>query len=504
MSTRGTLRKVLPGLAAGGLATALAATSVTSSAQPSHSEQEVRATARSLLADGLPAAAAGVGGARRAAPAAGSHTRLVGALRIPGGLHGDVWAHAGYAYVGTWSGPCPGTGVKIIDVRDPAHPQLVASAGGYPNTSAEDMQVLSVSTADFTGDLLAIGLQTCGLPDQPPGKAGVDLWDVTEPTQPGHLGFFDTSDVADGVHELSLAPRLINGESRVYALTAQPFAEPITGLFGDTTVGDFQLIDVTDPTAPFRADDWGAGKDGGLAFGAPFVEVSPYDCTPPPGTPELCRGHFAAVFAHSVTPSADGLTAYVAYWDAGAIVLDISDPTNVQMVGRTVYPADSEGDTHSAVPNAAQTLLATTDEDFSPGETVAAGEPKQPGDTWGFGRLWSLADPSDPAHLSDIATPHSLTNRTDAFFSVHNPEFVGNRLTYSWYSDGLRVYDVSNPASPRSVAAYRPQPTRDPTGVFQAFGAKDKPYAFVWGAHNADGLTYLSDINYGLYIVATR
>jgi len=74
----------------------------------------------------------------------------------------------------------------------------------------------------------------------------------------------------------------------------------------------------------------------------------------------------------------------------------------------------------------------------------------------------------------------------------------------SWYSDGLRVFDVSNPAAPRQVAAYHPKPTRDPTGVFTEFGAKDKPYPFVWGAHNDGGLTFLSDINYGLYIVRIR
>jgi hypothetical protein len=48
----------------------------------------------------------------------------------------------------------------------------------------------------------------------------------------------------------------------------------------------------------------------------------------------------------------------------------------VQFVGRTLYPAGSEGDTHSAVDNVAGTILVTTDEDFSPGERKAAGEPK--------------------------------------------------------------------------------------------------------------------------------
>jgi hypothetical protein len=33
--------------------------------------------------------------------------------------NGDVWVHGDFAYVGTWSSPCTGRGVKIIDVSDP-------------------------------------------------------------------------------------------------------------------------------------------------------------------------------------------------------------------------------------------------------------------------------------------------------------------------------------------------------------------------------------------------
>lgn len=470
-------------------------------------ESDVRAVLGHAMAHHLTGAAGGVAGSgpTGGGPAGGNNTRLVGSAQVPGGLNGDVYSSSGFAYVGTWSGPCPGTGVKIFDVGDPAHPAQIATAAGYPNTSAEDMQVLSVDTPAFSGDLLAVGLQDCALPDQPSGLAGLDLWDVTDPALPNHLGFYDTFDISGGVHEVSLMARSVAGAPRVFALTAQPFAEVFSTLFTPTPTGDFQLIDVTDPTNPVLADDWGASKDGGLAAGSPdFGLPAPFDCTPPLGTPQMCRGHVPAVFAHSATPSADGTTAYVAYWDAGAVVLDMTDPTNLTLVGRTHYPDDSEGDTHSAVPNATGTLLATTDEDFSPAERSAAGLPKLRGDTWGFARLWDLSDPSDLTRLSDVTTPHSLTGRTDAFYSAHNPEFVGDRLTVSWYSDGLRVFDVSNPRAPRQVAAYRPKPTRDPAGVFTAFGANDKPYPFVWGAHNEDGLTFLSDINFGLYVVRTR
>jgi len=70
--------------------------------------------------------------------------------------------------------------VKIIDATDPAHPHQIATAAGYANTSAEHMQVMNVHTAAFRGDLLGVGLQNCGLGGQAPGKAGLDLWNVTD------------------------------------------------------------------------------------------------------------------------------------------------------------------------------------------------------------------------------------------------------------------------------------------------------------------------------------
>jgi hypothetical protein len=474
-------RRILPALAG---AAALVSSQAAAAAPRDPTQQHAVEAAAGLRANG-------------AAPQAGRDTRLLGALRIPEGLNGDVWAHGNYAYVGTWSGPCPGTGVKVIDASNAGVPRLVSTLAGYPNTSDEDMEVLSVDTPAFAGDLLAVGLQNCGLDGQAPGRTGVDLWNVSDPVHPSHLGFFDTG--SDGTHEVGLTKQVHSGRQRVLALAAVPFSELASG----GTVGDFQLIDVTNPRAPVRTDDWGAGKDGQLPFGIAGAGLpTPFDCTPPPGAPALCRGHFPAIFDHSASPSADGMTAYLAYWDAGAIIVDISNPSDIRMIGRTVYPAASEGDTHSAMPNAAGTVLVTTDEDFSPGETVAAGEPKERGDAWGFARIWGISSPASPAHLSDFATPHSLTNSTSGFYSAHNPQIRGSTLYLSWYSDGLRIVDISNPSRPAEIGFFRPKPTLDPTGVFQAFGpAGAHPIPFVWGVYPLGSRIYLSDINYGLYVV---
>lgn len=430
-------------------------------------------TARTLLQQRVLTALVKTDGFAAGTPAANRKTRELGELSLEQ-TNADVWSQGDFAYVGTWSDPCSGTGVKILDVSDPSQPALVATAAAYPGTSAEDMQVLSVDTPDFTGDLLGVGIQQCS--DE--GFGGLDLWDVTDPTNPQHLGLYENF----GVHELSLTER----PDGVFALLASPFSEPFTFFFFPQTIGDFQLVDITDPSNPVLADDWGALKDGGFPAGAPFIPP-PYDCADP-----LCRGDFPAIFAHSTKPSANGMTAYVAYWDLGAVVLDISDPTDITFIGRTVYPLASDGDTHSAVPNEDDSLLATTDEDFSPIDLPT----KVPGDTWGFARLWDISDPSDPVHLSDVATPHSLTNKTDAFYSAHNPEIVGSKLYVSWYSDGLRIFDISHPSTPNEIGFYREQPSR---GILSP-----RPIPLDWGVHVENGRIYLSDMFFGLYVVEER
>lgn len=428
-----------------------------------------REQARTLLQSRLGAVLKEAGRTGASTPAAGRKTREIGSAPTRP-INGDVWVKGDFAYVGSWQEPCDGLGVKILDVSDPAAPVQVATAAGYPATSAEDMEVVSVDTPSFTGDLLGVGIQACG----EGGRSGLALWDVTDPANPAELGFFENL----GVHELSLTVRA----DGIFALLAVPFSEAVTTLFFGQPVGDFQLVDVTDPTSPVLTDDWGATKDGGFPSGGPFLPA-PFDCDDP-----ICRGADPLVFAHGATPSSDGRTAYVAYWDLGAVVLDISDPSDISYVGRTVYPAASDGDTHSAVPNAAGTLLATTDEDFSPFAGTHV-----PGDTWGFARLWSLASPASPVSLSEIATPRSLTSSVGGIYSAHNAQFVGSKLYLSWYSDGVRVVDVSNPARPQETAFYRPQPN---AGVL--FG---HPIPLVWGVRVSAGLMYLSDMFFGLYVV---
>ncbi len=261
-------------------------------------------------------------------------------------INGNLWVHGDFAYVGTYADPCNGLGVKVIDVSDPTEPTMIGRVAGAPGTHTDMVVVRHVSTPSFTGDLLAAGIQDCI--DDPPADEptfGLDLWDVSEPATPVHLGQIpiSTGGDADGVHELDMVQRGQN----VYVLATVPWEEWVDPVEMDA---DFYVIDVTDPAQPAIVGDWGAGQQG----------LSP--------SPAYGQGSFGAMFGHSARASADGQTAYVSYWDLGVVTLDISDPASPTFVGHTVFPADAEGNAHSVVPYSVggKDFLLQNDEDWDP------------------------------------------------------------------------------------------------------------------------------------------
>jgi hypothetical protein len=385
--------------------------------------------------------------------------RQVGYCRLPG-YGADLWVHRGFAYVGSWAGgvhgfpPAVAGGVRIVDLARPAHPRLIGTLANWPGTTQEDVEVARVWAPAFQGDLLAVGIQHDARTHDAVA-VGADLWDVTDPRRPKHLAFWQDP-VGLGFHELHLLKR----GNRLFLLGTVLHSEE-----RDPAAGDLRILEITDPYRPVQIADWGLVKDGGF---------------PPPGSASPGAEHVgdAERFAHSVSTSSTGKLAAVSCWDAGAVLLDISKISEPRMLGRTVYPA-GEGATHSAIFTRKDRLLVTTDEiTYFDDERRAVGA--------GFARFWSIADRSDPRQLAGFATGDALdppTSRARTWYTVHNPFVVGDTAYFSWYSDGVRVVDLSDVARPRERAWFVP---RD---------------AFVWGVHASQDLIFISDLRNGLYVL---
>lgn len=285
------------------------------------------------------------------APLIADNFDVLGHANLGGGVpNGDVWFfdHGGavgkFAYVGTWSAQCTGQGAKIVDVNDPTKPKWEGFVGRRANSSNEDVVVRRIGDRDVLG----IGVQACG----PGGSDGLALFDVTDPRRPVELSFLPTP---TGVHELDM---VVRSDGTALALLATPFAEFFDTYFGTDFGGEFRIVDITDPTNPTPISDWGIIADSDLVIQGGNDPVS--------SSFQGLPGFFAAHYAHSVRSADGGDTAYVSYWDGGILKFDLSDPSDPQFVGRTIYPTGSSGDGHSMTPYevGGTRYILQNDEDF--------------------------------------------------------------------------------------------------------------------------------------------
>ena len=387
-----------------------------------------------------------------------------------GGFNSDVWALDKHAYVGTWGlfteeGLfCPNDGTKVIDISDPTDPEMVNTLPTEPGTQTNDVKLASVNSPHFRGDLLAVSNEDCAAP----GARGFELWDVSNPADASPLGrygppqAFDVpSDLVEwgfGVHNVFIFEQ----GRRDYVAAVVDFGEAFQLIFGAPLKGDLRIVDVTDPTAPVEVADWGIAKDLGLD---PFAGQG---------------DDFSFSFLHDVWVE-NGI-AYLSYWDAGLILLDVSDPTDPQFISRTPYAPTEEGNTHVAVPARGGTLVITGDEDFTPGP-------------WGFMRVFDTSDITAPVEIGTFATENALNAPPPGGdFSAHNVVVRGNTAYFSWYSDGIRLVDISQPTVPREIGSFVPEPAADPFGILPTAPE-------VWGVYVQNQLILASDMNSGLHIL---
>jgi hypothetical protein len=397
---------------------------------------------------------------------------VVGHLAPPQqGGYGDVWAHKDVAYLGNLrTADCrPANGIWAIDIKDPAKPKALASFAKFPGSDGEDVWVGSISTRRFKGDLAAVGIQRCSR--QEPGFAGLALYDVTNPAKPKELSRLATM-VASGVHELGVVQR---PDGRVLALAAVPYSFNLS----QGRQGDLRIIDITDPRRPRELADWDVRRDG----------------------PADARGQLAArrdVFDHSAWPFDKGNKLFASFWSAGVQFLDISDPASPRYIGQTPYrPEDGYRGAHSGWFNEDETLFIQNDEAM---QAVGRG----PEASWTFQRVFDTSSLKRPRLLSTFATESAVPGKdrkvaTDGVYSVHNAVIKGDTSYASWYSDGVRVVDLSDPGRPEEVAWFVPPPTSPRQSAATAQGGRrDMPV--VWGVFPYKDVVLASDMNSGLWV----
>jgi len=315
---------------------------------------------------------------------------------------------------------------SIVDVTEPSEPKVILQ------TDIPDPRVRSNSLA-LVDDILLVAYQA-GLHPSPDNfnieKAGMGVFDVSDIENPRQIGFFKTSgDHSRGVHYVWF----VDGRY-AHLSTGMPDSTP-------THPGDDQfyvIVDLADPTRPQEVGRWWLpGTQQG-------------DDAPPPTHHQQFDAGFRTHNINVYPERPD--RAYVGYIDGGVIILDISDMSRPEMISRIDYHPPFPGFTHTALPLFDRDLLIVTDECI-----------KFDLEDWPK-RIWVLdiREESNPVMISSFPTPspeaYSYKGARLGAHNIHENEplptswFSSDIIVGTFFSGGVRAYDISDPFRPEEVA----------------------------------------------------
>ena len=192
-------------------------------------------------------------------------------------------------------------------------------------------------------------------------------------------------------------------------------------------------------------------------------------------------GAVGLVYAHRTNPPFQATPLGISYAGDG-IGLDIPgiaiDEPEADALRSALCPAIDAGG--ACVGGVAPPTGAMVD---SPGE-------------WGGLRIIDMSNPAAPTSMAVYRTARSQVFPPPdlGIYSAGHVKVQGSLAYAAWNSDGLRVLDLSNPASPVEIASFVPADTPDPTGRYAA-------KAQVVGVETIPGYVVISDQNSGLYVL---
>lgn len=321
----------------------------------------------------------------------------------------------------------PPAAYSAFDVSDPRAPKLVWQIP-VPHDRARG------NSLALHGDTLLLAWQTREPGMQP---AGFDVYDVSNVVRPRKVSFFDTSGPHSiGVHFVSL----MDGRY-AHISTGAPDFEP-------NHPADHQfymIVDLEDRANPREVGRWWVpGQRKGDGGTLPPRHPDPYD--------------FAFRVHHTLCYPERPDRAYLGYIDAGLVILDISDKGAPRLVSRLDYHPPLPGFTHTVVPIFDRGIAVMTDE--------ATGDE---GIDWPK-RLWivDIREETNPVIISSFPTPdgfeelHRVGGRIGAHNIHENEPVPGSAqlketVVASWFSAGMRIYDITDPFRPEEIGAFLPE-----------------------------------------------
>jgi len=505
-----------------------------------------------LGASGMAAAAADVGvGPGGGTPGTSQNFTLVGhdplfnrGMNAAPALYTDRTTDRSFVYVGNrtdGSLPCSQTGnvqpchassnvhshpgILIEEVTDPAAPTNVGEIGApyaaQPGITTRELRIWPEQ------QLLMVMTFRCSaaIHDCPPGSDttfpfDIKFFDLADPVNPRFIGsYIPTSDAGTAVkpHEMYLWVDPHDADRALLWLST-----PTSSV--NPARPNLMVVDISDvPGSAPGPDPAPSGTE------APVIEVAEGNWNQFfPGAANPANYDFDLAL-HSMTPTVDGTTTYLAYLRGGFGVLDTSSVLRgsgdevISLNDRLITPvpnfvrwgagnrcaghtAAGCSESHSAVPVPGRPFALTIDEVYGTSTAPSFGWP------WGWSRMINVARPAKPRLIGE----YKIFENTPAFqgrpgddaateaatsYSSHNPTVLRKLALIAWHSGGLQAVDISDPGAPAQSGWFSPTPlasvaTEDPA----LNGGPNKVTMWSFPVIK-DGLIYVVDIRNGLYIL---
>jgi hypothetical protein len=416
-------------------------------------------------------------------------------------------------------------GIQIVDVADPETPRVVGeipASVAAPNAAGETSGVTSRELRVWPAKKLLIELSfRCSrvIHACPRGN---------DTTFPFDYKFFDLS---DPLHPQLIKRHVTRSAAGVaikpheFFLWVDPNNHERALLYESTP---FSGAGSTNPARPqFVVEDISAVPEGGdvrLVAQGNWNQFFP-------GADNQANYDFDLAL-HSMTPTVDGKTTYLAYLRGGMLVLDTSDVVNntspgtvislndkllTPIANRATWGAGNHcaggtavgcTESHSAVPVPGRPFEVNIDEVYGQFTDPSFGSP------WGWMRLIDVADPSAPAIVGEF----KLFQNTDAFkaqgidqdtqnytsYSTHNPTVLPRLVIDSWHSGGLQAVTIDDPANPSQGGFFSPEPL-DAVALEDPALSRGPNKVVIWSFPIIrNGLIYVVDIRNGLFVLRYR
>jgi hypothetical protein len=352
-----------------------------------------------------------------------------------------------------------------VDVTDPKNPRVIVQ------TELPHMKVRS-NSLDVVGNLMVVANQTKEVNMKP---AGFNVYDISIPEQPKLISHFDCSGpYSRGVH----AVWFVDGKT-VHMASGAPDFQPHNPK--DDQI--YRIVDISNPSKPVETGRWWY----------PGTRVG--DATPPPARlPAQFDTGFRAHNTNVFPQRPD--RAYVGYIDGGAIVLDISKPSDIKLVSHWNHSPPFNGFTHTVLPLFDRGLWVVSDECV-----------QDDGKDWPK-LVWMVDARSDanPVPISTFpAPPYDAFAKRGGRFGAHNLHenlplpisFQSDTLTIgTFFNAGVRVYDTSNPYQVEEVAYFVPgTPRLAPAGAIQLNDVFVDDRKLVYTVDRFGGGLYILEMN---------